>query len=264
MGFKLRALMYHDIVGGVDPDESGFPGKGAAEYKLTAKEFERHLKAISHTAKIPPVSIEDVIQSGDTEESWLLTFDDGGVGAYLYASDLLERFNWRGHFFVTTNHIGQRSFLSGKQIRELRDRGHVIGSHSCSHPSRMDRLKYEEIVAEWRRSLSVLSDVIGEGVRTASVPAGFYTTRIARAAGEAGIKVLFTSAPGCEKKTVGECLILGRYTVRRKTAPSTVAALTAGKMAPHLQQVLLWEMKRIPKLLPEHRYEQLARLLRKR
>lgn len=255
--------MYHDIVSANDIDGSGFPGKGAAVYKLAAEDFENHLNTISRDVKSPPAIADDVV-AGRLAEAWLLTFDDGGVGGYLYASGLLKRFDWRGHFFITTDYIGQDSFLSKGQIRELRRHGHVIGSHSCSHPNRMDRLSLKEIVAEWRQSIAVLSDIIGERVRVASVPAGFYSKLIAQAAGEAGIEVLFTSEPNSRKRTVGGCVILGRYTMRRSTSPSTASALAKGNMMPCLQQLFFWKTKKIPKLLPEDTYEQLRRRLLKR
>ena len=68
------------------------------------------------------------------------TFDDGGVSYYTVVADRLEAQGWRGHCFVSTDFIGQRGFLTAAQIRELDARGHVIGSHSASHPARFSTL----------------------------------------------------------------------------------------------------------------------------
>ena len=40
-------------------------------------------------------------------------------------ADELEQMGWRGHFFITSDWIGRRGFLTAGQIRELRRRGHV-------------------------------------------------------------------------------------------------------------------------------------------
>ena len=77
----------------------------------------------------------DTAATGDTLP-FLITVDDGGVSYYTVVADRLERLGWRGHCFVTTDMIGQRGFLTRRQIRELDGRGHIIGSHSASHPTR--------------------------------------------------------------------------------------------------------------------------------
>ena len=78
--------------------------------------------------------------------SWLITFDDGGVSALQTTADLLEKYGWRGVFFVTTDRIGTPTFLNADHVRELHRRGHVIGSHSCSHPERMSCCGPEQTV----------------------------------------------------------------------------------------------------------------------
>src|SRR5437867_8744422 len=127
--------MYHDVVPEGEDDASGFPGPGAAVYKLHRGEFEKHIAAI-HAAGCVVESLDGLGNWGQRRPLFL-TFDDGGVSAVSPIADVLEGFGWRGHFFVTTGCIGQPAFLSTEQIRDLRKRGHVIGSHSCSHPTRM-------------------------------------------------------------------------------------------------------------------------------
>src|SRR5205823_4330182 len=96
----------------------------------------------------------------------VITFDDGGRSA-MAAADMLEARGRIGHFFITTNYIGTRGFLTEEQIRELAARGHVLGSHSCSHPLRMGHCSWPQLLNEWTRSRSILSGVIGVEVRDA-------------------------------------------------------------------------------------------------
>src|SRR2546421_11759443 len=130
---------------------------------------------------------------------------------------MLERHGLRGHFFVVTDFIGTAPFLNADQIRELRGRGHVVGSHSCSHPERISACGREQLVEEWRRSCAVLSDILGEAVTTASVPGGFYSKAVAEAAAEAGVRLLYTSEPTTRTWTVAGCEVRGRYSVVRGT-----------------------------------------------
>src|SRR5260370_2870823 len=111
----MISLMYHDVVAIGHEDESGFPGRDAARYKITPELFDAHLGAIDPW---PAVSI---------------TFDDGGVSA-LRAADALERHGRRGCFFITAHYVGTPGFVDTRGIRELSSRGHGLVSHPCLHP----------------------------------------------------------------------------------------------------------------------------------
>src|SRR6266568_4475576 len=156
---QALAIMYHDVVENGDFESSGFPGEGAHLYKLRAEDFVRHLDAIA--AATTAVSTANRL----TGRPVLLTFDDGGVSFHRPIADLLETRGWRGHFFITTDRIGTPGFLTEAQLRDLHRRGHIIGSHSCSHPTRMAALTRADLDREWRQSLERLSGVVGEPVK---------------------------------------------------------------------------------------------------
>jgi len=263
--------MYHDLVAEGDEDASGFPGRDAALYKISVTAFSQHLDAISeslysHPADpappappAPPASPAPPAHAAHPTLP-LLTFDDGGVSA-MVAADLLERRGWIGHFFITTNYIGRRGFLLPDEIRSLAARGHVIGAHSCSHPLRMARCPWEQLVDEWSRSCSVLSGIIGGRVDEASVPGGDFAPQVAQAAARAGIVRLFTSEPTGRIRTAYGLTLAGRFTVQRWTSASTAAAMAQGDWLPCARQTLIWNAKKMTKRLGGARYLQVRRLL---
>jgi peptidoglycan/xylan/chitin deacetylase (PgdA/CDA1 family) len=235
---RALSLEYHDVVVGI-PDETGFPGAGPASYKLPAVEFERHLDAIAtRTANVGRAT--DWVKAPIGAPPLFITFDDGGISAYTRIASALEKRGWRGHFFVTSGRIGTPTFVSPAQIRELHDRGHVIGSHSHSHPKRMGACRPADILEEWRRSIGVLSEILGEPIETASVPGGFYTRDVGEAAAQAGLKALFTSAPTTQLTSVAGCYVLGRYTLRRWSSAETAAAIAAWSWRPRMTQWALY------------------------
>src|ERR1700687_1351502 len=156
---RLRALsiMYHDVVESGKYSASGFAGAGADLYKLDRQEFARHLEAIRAAI-------------GDGEVC--LTFDDGGVSAYETVAGMLERHGRRGHFFIATDWLGRRGVFYARHIRDLDRRGHVVGSHSCSHPTRMARLSGDQILEEWKRSTERLAAIGGCSGKVGSVAGG--------------------------------------------------------------------------------------------
>jgi peptidoglycan/xylan/chitin deacetylase (PgdA/CDA1 family) len=228
------SIMYHDVVENGKYSASGFAGAGADLYKLDRQEFARHLEAIQTAI-------------GGREVS--LTFDDGGVSAYETVAGMLEQHSRRGHFFITTDWIGRPGFLNADQIRELDRRGHVVGSHSCSHPTRMARLSGDQMLEEWKRSTERLAEIVGHPVKVASVPGGYYSRKVAEAAAQTGIEALFTSEPTAHVQVVGGCRVMGRYVVRRGMGPEWSAGFAAGKVAPRLRQAVLWRAKRVAKVL---------------
>jgi peptidoglycan/xylan/chitin deacetylase (PgdA/CDA1 family) len=233
--------MYHDVVENGDFASSGFPGEGANVYKLRREDFERHLDAI----RTPITTVRELRDTPPV----MLTFDDGGASFQHPIADLLERRGWFGHFFITTDRIGTPGFLTADALRDLHRRGHIVGSHSHSHPTRMAALTRGELDREWRESVARLSTILGDQVRTASVPGGYYSRDVAASAAAAGIQALFNSEPTAATHKVDGCLVLGRYVVQRGMDPEWSAGFAAGNPRHCLRQAGLWKAKRIAKSL---------------
>jgi peptidoglycan/xylan/chitin deacetylase (PgdA/CDA1 family) len=225
----MISLLYHDVVPGDDLSVSGFGGRGAGRYKLTSQEFEQHLAAIARVMGERKLTALDARALRGDPKPVYLTFDDGGMSAHAVTADLLERRGWRGTFFITTDYIGVPKFLDASQIRDLRKRGHSIGTHSCSHPALMARRPYSQLHREWKESAARLADIIGESIVLASVPGGFYGRNVAVAAAECGIQALFTSEPVASVENVDGCLVSGRYTIHRRDGAATAGRIAGGE-----------------------------------
>ena len=253
---RLIALQYHDVVDGHDFDSSGVPGGDANTYKLRRELFEQHVAAITAAHRpTPPMLL------GDQTPSVLFTFDDGGVSAAGPTADVLERFGWRGVFLMTTDWIGRPGFLTPSQLRELVERGHVIGAHSCSHPVRFAACTADQMRQEWVESRTRLEDLLGTAVHVASVPGGYYSREVARTAGEAGIQVLFTSEPVVRPHTVSGCRVHGRFTLRTWSSAAYAARLAAGHVVPRVSQWIVWNGKKLAKTVGGAGYLRIRRLL---
>ncbi len=241
----ITTLLYHDVVSAGDCDSSGFPGAGPNVYKMDRVLFQEHLDAIQRTAPSPPGPVYRVLEPGrhGKPKHTLLTFDDGGSSGYTIIADMLEERSWVGHYLVTTERIGSKGFLSAKQVRELHCRGAVIGSHTHSHPSRLSSLSYNRLVEEWKTSCAILSDILSAPVDVASVAGGYFSTEVAEAADDAGIRILFNSEPVTSMKTVGACHVLGRFSLKRGVAASEAAAIVSGSRATHWKHRGLWGLK---------------------
>jgi Polysaccharide deacetylase len=237
---RVLALGYHDVFYGETHDISGFRGLWSARYKLDRDSFARHLQHISAAMLGATIGVVGACETG----SVFLTFDDGGASSYDPIAPMLEKYGFRGHFFVTTSMIGSEGFLTADQIKDLDRRGHVIGSHSCSHPDRMSHIPYEDIVKEWQVSVSKLADIVGHTVNIASLPGGYYSKTVAVAAANSGITTLFTSEPTTYCSNVNGCRVFGRYVFQQGLAPRWAGQVAAGERLPRLKQAVEWKLKR--------------------
>jgi peptidoglycan/xylan/chitin deacetylase (PgdA/CDA1 family) len=219
-GPRLATLGYHDVT--ADPRMSGFQRRSATAYKLLPESFHAHLDEIS-AAGVAPVTIGDVDLSGD-EEHVLLTFDDGGKSAPYIAEELSRR-GWRGHFFVVTSLIGTRAFVTAADLRAISDAGHVVGTHSHTHPTPFRALPLKRMLEEWTTSRDILADMLGRSCETGSVPGGAISGSVLRSGDLAGLRWLFTSEPRLTPRREGDCWILGRFIPKISTRPARIGRL---------------------------------------
>jgi len=242
---KLTNLLYHDVVQPGAWSSSGFEGGAADSYKIEAPVFERHLRLIAEVEPRPAVAVQSALSEGS--DAWTFTVDDGGVSAATEIAPALEARGWVGHFFVTTGMIGEPGFVTEEQIRALASRGHVIGSHTVSHPARMAKVPFREAVREWTRSRERLERILGTSMVVASVPGGHYDRNVARAAAEAGIRILFNSEPERDIAGVEDCRVVGRFCVKRGTPDDEVLGLVTGEGAHRLRHWTMWNAKKLAK-----------------
>ena len=257
---RAIAIMYHDVVATGDMASSGFSGAGADIYKLDRDEFIGHLDGMPFS----PSLVDDagtIREPAGARPPVFLTFDDGGVSAITETAPILEERGWRGLFFVTTDRIDAPGFLSAQQVRDLVARGHVVGSHSCSHPKRISACNAAELRHEWGDSVDALQQLVGAKITTASVPGGFYSEAVGSTAAEAGIRTLFTSEPTTRIGQVDDCLLVGRYGVWRGMPTSTTGRIAAGAFQPRWRQSAWWSLKKAAKALPGDPYAKLRRVL---
>ena len=232
--------MYHDVVEG-----------SSDVYAVTPDSFREQLDAVGR----PPGTMDE-LRDGD----WLITFDDGGSSA-LAAGEELARRSWRGHFFIATDLIGHHGYLDWDGVRAVAGMGHVIGSHSCSHPDRMAACSRDQLMAEWTGSAEALARELGAPVTCASVPGGLYSHEVGRTAAAAGYTTLFNSLPTQRLGSIDGCTLIGRYAIRRDTGTGEVAAVAAGRPLPWARQRAAWNLRGAAKKIAGPRYEGLRRAL---
>lgn len=211
-------FMYHDVIQD-HLSESGFNTPGANFYKTTTTVFESHISEIFQLISLGKVNYESVV----------LTFDDGGRSFYDIIAPLLEKYGFIGHFYIATQYIGSSSFLSENEIKDLSDRGHIIGSHSASHPSNIQKLTKEEIINEWTDSIVNLQTIVGKKITEISIPNGYFDANDVGLFKNLGIETIYTSNLS-DNVTINGINIIGRYCITKNTTQLEVQKMLTSRL----------------------------------
>jgi len=104
----------------------------------------------------------------------ILSFDDGWEDQFAYALPRLEEYHYIATFFVVTNFVGARGFVSWSKLRTTVAEGMKIGSHSRSHPY-LDKIDnpgtlWDQIYT----SKQILESQLGVAVDEFAYPYGSY------------------------------------------------------------------------------------------
>jgi peptidoglycan/xylan/chitin deacetylase (PgdA/CDA1 family) len=192
-------LMYHDVLNDTC-QKSGFQKVGALQYTISSTTLDSHLKL------------------AEGKENIQFSFDDGGCSFYSVIADMLEFYGRRGIFYITTSCIDKENFLTQEHIKELDQRGHIIASHSHSHPIKISALTKEQCLEEWVASKSILEQIVGHEVLVASVPGGAVSDMVLDCMIEAGYKTIYTSEPTTKVINRNGASIIGRYGIKKTTS----------------------------------------------
>lgn len=227
-------LMYHDIVTKNDKS-SGFQNENAFQYKVEEQAFEEQVKALQG---------KDVV----------FTFDDGGVSFYTKAAPILEKYGFKGVFFISTKYIGTPGFLDKEQVVALAARGHIIGSHSHTHPEIFTKLSKEEVREEWSKSYEILQGMLNNKDLPMSIPNGYASKIIMQEAIDCGFTDIYTSQPTTKVKTFIGHKVIGRYVVHENMTTEDVLRIVTSQ-GTKMKMAMKWHVLNMVKSVLGSSYE---------
>jgi len=241
---NIISLMYHDVYK-KSPDETGFNSKGANLYKLSIDNFEKQISSLVNYKKNYEIR---------------LTFDDGGISFHTIIAPILEKYGFKGFFFISTNFIGTKGFLNEIQIKDLSYRGHQIGPHSCSHPRDMTKLSDFQIYSEWKSSKKIIENILNKKVNIASIPSGFFNKKVVKIMSEIGIHNIYTSIPQNKKIEYEKIKLFGRFAIQNFDNNSLVTEIINSNKT-RLKIFIRWYILNILRTILGDSYFKLRNLL---
>lgn len=150
---------------------------------------------LDDTHDIEHLTIDAAYETNAPDNIVCLTFDDGYSSDWEIVFPSLVEHGVCATFFIVTDWIGRKGYLSRAQIREMNAAGMQIGSHSRSHSNFLD-LEADVIISELTGSRQTLEDITGTEITTFSFPFGYETPALANSVFTSGYRYCCTSRHG--------------------------------------------------------------------
>ena len=168
---QVPILCYHRIK---DAPVASFASKG---YEVTLKQFKEQMKVLADSGyhSITPDEYYDYLAYGSPlpEKPVMITYDDTRVEHFTIAKPEMEKYGFKGVFFIMTISINRPNYMSKEQIKQLSDDGHVVASHSWDH-HRVDRLAGEDFTAQFDKPKKQLEEITGRPIEHFAYPFGIW------------------------------------------------------------------------------------------
>lgn len=184
MGRKqVPILCYHHI------RDIQMISKASMGYEVTANEFRDQMKTLADSGyhTITPDQLYNYLTTGAAlpENPVMLTFDDTDLEQFTIGKTEMDKYGFKGVYFIMTISIGRPRYMSKEQIKQLSDEGHVIACHTWDH-HRTDRYivgdRYDaaakKTVNDWNDQLdkprAKLQEITGKPVEYFAYPFGVW------------------------------------------------------------------------------------------
>ncbi len=116
----------------------------------------------------------------------ILSFDDAWGDQYHYAFPVLEKYHDTATFFVFTNALDSRGFLTWTELHAMVAAGMTVGDHSKSHPYFAHLTATSSLMSEIVDTKRVLETKLGVPVIAFAYPFGQYNARVLEYVKKAG------------------------------------------------------------------------------
>ncbi|MDD5669713.1 MAG: polysaccharide deacetylase family protein [Candidatus Omnitrophica bacterium] len=167
---------------------------GAGLYCVSVGKFKKQMDFLRNNFTIAKNSSLSLALSSleKKKNTVVITLDDGDATNYKYALPILEEFGLKAYFFIIAEFVGRDGYMNWPQIKELHDKGHIIGSHGITHKI-LEGMTEKDLRNEIIESRRILETALKMPIEYFSVPRGFCNDKIIQLAKEAEYKAVFTS-----------------------------------------------------------------------
>ncbi|WP_345225952.1 polysaccharide deacetylase family protein [Hymenobacter koreensis] len=214
---QVPILCYHQIRNWTAKDS-----KGAKDYIVPVDAFKKQIQMLADSGyhTILPDQLYAYLTTGAPLPSKpvMLTFDDTDLDQFTVAKPVMDKYGYKGVFFVMTVSLGRPRYMSKAQVKQLSDEGHVIGSHTWDHHN-VKKYQGEDWVTQIEKPTKTLQEITGKEIKYFAYPFGLWNPEAIPQLKQRGMVAAFVLA---EKRDQQDPL----FTIRRIIASGYWSART--------------------------------------
>ena len=169
---QIPVLCYHQIREWQPTDS-----KRAKDYIVPVEIFKQQLKMLADSGyhTILPDQLYSYLTQGTPlpTKPVMLTFDDTDLGQYTVAFPEMQKYQFKGLYFIMTVSLNRHNYMSSQQVKELSDAGNVIGSHTWDHHN-VKQYKSKDWEIQIDKPTKQLESITGKPIRYFAYPFGLW------------------------------------------------------------------------------------------
>jgi peptidoglycan/xylan/chitin deacetylase (PgdA/CDA1 family) len=212
---QVPVLCYHHI-------REAKPGQSETmkSYSVSPEAFALQMKTLKDSGyeTILPGELYDYLVHGGTlpPKPVMLTFDDTDEEQFTIGATEMQKYGFRGVYFIMTISINRPRYMSKEQLKQLSDSGHNIEAHTWDHHM-VTRYKGLDFDTQFVKPKKKVEEITGKPAEYFAYPFGLWNQAAIPELKKAGYKMAFILST---KRDSTEPL----YTIRRMIVPGQWSA----------------------------------------
>jgi peptidoglycan/xylan/chitin deacetylase (PgdA/CDA1 family) len=209
---QVPVLCYHHI-------RYAKPGQSETmkSYSVSPEEFADQVKALKDSGyqTILPGQLYEYLVHGASlpAKPVMLSFDDTDEEQFSIGATVMQKYGFRGVYFVMTIAINRPRYMSKEQLKQLSDSGHAVEPHTWDHHM-VVKYKGADFDTQFVRPKKKIEEITGKPAEYFAYPFGLWNEAAIPELKKAGYKMAFILS---SKRDSTEPL----YTIRRMIVPGT-------------------------------------------
>ncbi len=209
---EVPVICYHNI-------RNFRPGESdrMKSYTVTPQAFAEQMKALSDSGyeTVLPAQLYDYLLYGTTlpPKPIMISFDDTDAEQYSIGAREMNKYGFKGVYFVMTISINRPRYMKEEEIRNLSDSGHCIASHTWDHHM-VTKYTGADFDSQFVKPKLRLEKITGKPVEYFAYPFGLWNKTAIAELKNRGYKMAFILST---KRDSTEPL----FTIRRMIVPGT-------------------------------------------
>lgn len=186
---EVPILCYHQL-----RDFRPSDSKTARDYIVPGANFRDQIKLLADSGyhSILPDQLYDYLLYGRPlpAKPVMISFDDTRLDHYTVALAELNKYGFKGVFFIMTVSLNRPGYMTKEQVKQLADEGHAIGLHTWNHKN-VKTFTEEDWSIQVAKPRDQLKAITGKTIDYFAYPFGLWDKRGLEKIKEQGFKAAF-------------------------------------------------------------------------